>query len=315
MDILQLRYFCHAASTLSFSKTAQFFLVPPSSISQCIKRLEKELKVSLFIRSANRIQLSPQGELFYNNVRNALDLLDSGTQAVRNIDRNKCVRIAIALRRVAIKRIIELFKKKYPDAQISYDVLNNPAYGVSLEGYDLIIAGQNCDHPNYKRELLSHHKLFLFASSGILSADEITPEKLQQQVFISHPPGSYMYQNTIQLCQNLNISPQILTQEKYSIYFIPCCIEERRGIAFAARPAFWPLRIDDYIDAFDVGEYYSDVYIYSKKETISPYVISLIEWIKDGFTKQHLDSNNPKGIEQAIFPTVLSQYKSISDNQ
>ena len=77
MDLLQLKYFCHAADTLNFSKTAQAFLVPPSNISQCIKRLESELNVPLFIRSANRIQLSPQGELFHQGVRKSLDLLES----------------------------------------------------------------------------------------------------------------------------------------------------------------------------------------------------------------------------------------------
>ena len=312
MDILQLRYFCHAASTLSFAKTAQAFLVPASSISQCIKRIEKELNVPLFIRSANRIQLSPQGELFYKNVKNALDLLDSGVQTLRNSDSNKYVRICIGLRRVAVKRIIDQFKKKYSDAQISCEILSNPADGISPEGYDIIIAGENCDHPDYKRERLSHHKMLLFALSGMLSPDEITPEKLGQQVFISHPPGSYMYQKTMQLCQDLNISPQILTQEKYSVYFI---IEEKRGIAFTSRPAFWPLKVDNYIDAFDVGEYYSDVFIYSKKETNSPYVISLIEWIKDEFNKHSRDLYNIRGMEQAIFPTALSGHQSTTDIQ
>ena len=42
MELLQLRYFCHAAETESFTVTAKHFCVPPSDISQSIKRLEKE---------------------------------------------------------------------------------------------------------------------------------------------------------------------------------------------------------------------------------------------------------------------------------
>ena len=42
MELLQLKYFCHAAQSCNFSKTAEKFGVPASGISQSIKRLEKE---------------------------------------------------------------------------------------------------------------------------------------------------------------------------------------------------------------------------------------------------------------------------------
>ena len=118
MDLLQLKYFCHAASTLNFSKTAQAFFVPPSNISQCIKRLESELKVPLFIRSANHIQLSPQGEMFYQGVQKSLELLDSTTEAVQTSVSEECVRIGLSLHRQTVMRIIELYKTKYPGVQV-----------------------------------------------------------------------------------------------------------------------------------------------------------------------------------------------------
>ena len=58
MEILQLKYFCDAAQTQNFSKTAKKFLVPPSNISQTIKRLEKEVETTLFERHANKIKLN-----------------------------------------------------------------------------------------------------------------------------------------------------------------------------------------------------------------------------------------------------------------
>jgi len=35
-----LKYFCHAAETENFARTAEAFLVPPSSIPHCIKLLD-----------------------------------------------------------------------------------------------------------------------------------------------------------------------------------------------------------------------------------------------------------------------------------
>lgn len=306
MDLLQLKYFCHAAGTLNFSKTAQTFLVPPSNISQCIKRLESELKVPLFIRSANRIQLSPQGELFYRGVQKSLDLLESTSQAVKSSVSEECVRVAISLHRQTIMRIIELFQSKYPGVQVLYERPEKPAYGFSFEGYDLVLAGQSIEAPAYKKELLAHKKLILFAPKGMLTANTLTPEVLQQQVFISHPFGSYMYLNTQKLCRDLNITPQFLTQEQPSIYFIPRCIEEKRGIAFAGQSQVWAVHMAEYLDAFDVGEYYQDLYLYSKKETISPYVISLITLIKDEYRKLQLEWTSSERPLPTILRTPLS---------
>ena len=307
MDLLQLKYFCHAAGTLNFSKTAQAFLVPPSNISQCIKRLEGELKVPLFIRSANRIQLSPQGELFYQGVQKSLDLLESASQAVKSSVSEECVRIAISLHRQTVMRIIELFQSKYPGVQVLYERPKDPAFGFSFEGYDLITAGQNVDDPAYKKELLAHNRLVLFAPKGMLKAEDITSEVLQQQTFISHPFGSYMYYNTQRLCRDLNITPQFLTQEQHSIYFIPRCIEEKRGIAFAGKNTIWAVHMAEYLDAFDIGEYYQDSYLYSKKETISPYVISLSALIKDEYRKHQLEMTSSQRAVQTVFRTALSR--------
>ena len=55
MELLQLTYFCDAAATQNFSQTAKRFNVPPSNISQSIKRLEEELGVPLFTRSATLV--------------------------------------------------------------------------------------------------------------------------------------------------------------------------------------------------------------------------------------------------------------------
>ena len=65
MELLQLKYFCDAAETENFSLTAKKFEVPPSGISQTVKRLEEELGTELFIRGANRVSLNEQGRIFY----------------------------------------------------------------------------------------------------------------------------------------------------------------------------------------------------------------------------------------------------------
>jgi len=64
MELLQLKYFCDAAETQNYSKTAKKFYVPTSNISQSVKRLERELGVELFEHRANRIVLAESGKRF-----------------------------------------------------------------------------------------------------------------------------------------------------------------------------------------------------------------------------------------------------------
>jgi LysR family transcriptional repressor of citA len=61
MEFLQLRYFLDSAHTQSLAKTAKKHMVPASSVSAAIKRLEEELGCSLFDRTANRITLNENG--------------------------------------------------------------------------------------------------------------------------------------------------------------------------------------------------------------------------------------------------------------
>ena len=61
MELLQLRYFYESALTESFAQTAEKYLVPATSVSAAVKRLEGELGCALFDRFANRIRLNGNG--------------------------------------------------------------------------------------------------------------------------------------------------------------------------------------------------------------------------------------------------------------
>jgi predicted DNA-binding protein YlxM (UPF0122 family) len=88
MELLQLTYFCDAAITQNFSKTAEKYQVPPSNISQSIKRLENELSVALFDRNANRVVLNKQRHIFYEKAHQALELLEDAKLSVAGAEQS-----------------------------------------------------------------------------------------------------------------------------------------------------------------------------------------------------------------------------------
>ena len=75
MTLIQLKYFIALAETLNFSQVARNFYVAQTSISYSIHALETEIGVKLFERTTKSTCLTPGGQLFYEKVRTAVELI------------------------------------------------------------------------------------------------------------------------------------------------------------------------------------------------------------------------------------------------
>ena len=82
MELLQLKYFYESAKSESFAKTAEKYMVPTSSVSASVKRLETELGAKLFDRSCNRITLNDNGKKFQQSLCTIFDELDRAVDKV-----------------------------------------------------------------------------------------------------------------------------------------------------------------------------------------------------------------------------------------
>lgn len=90
MDITQLQYFKIIAETESLTKAAESLHISQPAMSAMLKKLEQELGVTLFDRSANRIYLNQTGEVALLHVKNILksveqmknDLLSTAKQTL-----------------------------------------------------------------------------------------------------------------------------------------------------------------------------------------------------------------------------------------
>jgi DNA-binding transcriptional LysR family regulator len=83
MDKLRaLHYLLKVADTLSFSRTAQAFSVPASSISRRIADLEAELGVELLHRTTRTVRLTEVGTLYLERVRRGIAQLNDADDLV-----------------------------------------------------------------------------------------------------------------------------------------------------------------------------------------------------------------------------------------
>lgn len=80
MRLEYLRYFDHLAEVLSFTRAAEDLYLAQPTLSTAIKRLEKELGVTLFRRGEgmSRVELTAAGEVLHEHVSQALKTFDAG---------------------------------------------------------------------------------------------------------------------------------------------------------------------------------------------------------------------------------------------
>ena len=122
MEILQLKYFSHAAKSENFSHTAQQFMVPTSSISASIKKLENEIGVKLFDRTANKIKLNEYGKILLQTVDKSEKLFKKAKADILDLSQTPFGELNMLIltnRQKATEAIAEC-KVKYP--KISFNI-------------------------------------------------------------------------------------------------------------------------------------------------------------------------------------------------
>ncbi len=88
-----LRTFEAAARHLSFKKAAEELCVTPSAVSHQIKQLEGQIGVTLFVRHNRSIDLTPAGNLYFNEVHGALRGIENATDNLRRPNKSKPIHL------------------------------------------------------------------------------------------------------------------------------------------------------------------------------------------------------------------------------
>jgi len=229
MELLQLRYFCDAAGTENFSKTAAKFLVPTSNISQSIKRLERELGCELFEHYANRIRLNEDGKQFYSYVSSALILLENARACIaeKGEEIRGDIKIVCLNSRRMVTNAMEAFLVEYPN--VNFVIYHNSEPSQDI---DMLIA-DTCPFDYCEKILLVDEQICVAmnANHPLAGKSEINVSDLEKERFISMTTGSNLYNITVNACTEVGFIPNISIQTDDPFY-VRRYIEMGLGIAF-----------------------------------------------------------------------------------
>src|SRR5260370_6217627 len=85
MELQQLRYFCSVVRYGSFTKAAEQEGIAQPTLSLQIRRLEKSVGSTLFVRLARSARLTHAGEIFYSHAKELLTRSNLAEPHVRQL--------------------------------------------------------------------------------------------------------------------------------------------------------------------------------------------------------------------------------------
>lgn len=218
----------------SFTAAAKNLFISQPALSASIKKLEGQLGVTLFDRTASPVRLTPAGEAYIEAVQEVYRIRRELEEKLNDISKLKTGHLVVSganfISSFVLPEILMAFAGEYPGIQVQMVESNSPSLTEQLlsEEIDLLIDY----HPDEKLcvsyPLLSE-EILLCVPSGwavneqlghfALSAGEIQrrqgPKRpgvqlqmFSQQKFLLLKPGNDMNRRALQLCKNSGFVPE-----------------------------------------------------------------------------------------------------------
>ncbi len=230
MELLQLKYFSESAETENFSVVANKYLVPVSSVSSSVRKLEKELGCALFDRNKNKIALNKNGKIFYNDISTALRLINSAKEKISYEMQNDLGSINMLVknnRSLINERLISFIKN---NKNLSYYLVHKNS-GVDYRDFDIIIDEHSNEYKGYRSKAVFKEKIIAVASkNNPLCKKTLVLNDLKHCNFITMNEKSSLGKIAKSVCRKAGFNPNIVIEDDSND--IIKYVEEDFGIAF-----------------------------------------------------------------------------------
>ena len=193
----QYQYVIEVAETGNFSKAAENLFMAQSSLSQYIKKLEKELGVTLFDRSTQPVKLTEAGKSYLKTAYDITFLEKQLLNQLETFQQVKKKKIILGITRywgsLLLPRILPAFQKRYPFIQLEMkegktkdliDWLDNKRIDIAF----FTASSQDSQHFSfYEETFLLREEIQLAVSSQLLESYHLSNQKMTPQRMMQLP--------------------------------------------------------------------------------------------------------------------------------
>lgn len=258
MNLNQFEYFISIADTLSFTKSAEILHITQPALTHAINKLETEIGAPLFIKKGKKLQLSPQGEIFYQYSKEALQVITRGINEIRKQNEDKIDHLSFAIVNNMDMRcfepIFDAFHEKYPKINLHFHEINysNILTELKIQTYNFAVCGYHDKlilEDNFSFFHVMRYKCYAYVrkDSSLARQDEIEclDFRNQHMVFISEnarisisqcQPDILLDIDNSSLCSNFRMALNIIKKQNGILLKLSAEPDDRISEDIAAVP-------------------------------------------------------------------------------
>ncbi|EHI99843.1 MULTISPECIES: LysR family transcriptional regulator [unclassified Clostridium] len=219
IDLNLYKTFFTVAKYKNISHAAEVLFVSQPAVSKSIKTLENHLNLKLFSRSSKGVALTPEGEILFKHINNALSELSLGEHILEKLKNKEIGNINLGVSTTIGKSYFlpefEKFTKEYSDFKIK--IINRPTLDtiklIQEEKLDLGIIGTTSNKVDVKFVKLKEMHDILVASNSYLEKSNFknTKDIFNRGSFmlLENPNATREHIDNYFASQNLSITPDI----------------------------------------------------------------------------------------------------------
>lgn len=270
MSILEdTAIFAAIVSEGGFSRAALKLGLSNGLISRRLAKLEAELGVTLLKRTTRQLQLTPEGELFWQHAKRIQQELDAALSVIQSLaDKPRgTIRITapVYFGKYYLMPILNQFMENFPDIKIEL-ILTDLFLDPIKENIDLLIRGsgyfgKSLRDSTMKSKLLVKNKVKLYASRAYLIKNGIPakPEDLQGHSIIGYFHRSKPVNEEVWTYRHKNEEGSVTLQSCFSSNDMDC-------------------RVATCIASNGIGKFSDLVYMKFAREDMLEEVLTDYEW-------------------------------------
>ncbi len=217
MDYKALRYFHEVAKLSSFTRAAESLSIAQPAVSMAIKRLEEQLRLTLFHRKDRKIALTDEGEKLYQQstrIIQAMNDADLEMDELRGLEKG-VVHLGVPgmLGSYFFPPLVMAFKHRYPKLRLS--VLESGAWQLQqmLENGDIDLAviesGGIPDNVDATPILRDEMQVVVSTDHPLAKVNSVTPKELFEHELVVFRQGYFHRRLLDQMAEEAGIEPSI----------------------------------------------------------------------------------------------------------
>ena len=195
MELRHLRYFRAVAEELHFGRAADRLHIAQPPLSQQIRQLERELAVTLLVRTTRKVELTPAGETYLKRVVAILDAVDEAGGQARRIAEGAEGQLAIGCVGSAtyslLPRLVRALREELPGVDVSVrgEMLAPAQITALLTGeIDLALLRPPIEQSGVLVETVRRDRLLVALPEGhaLATRDDLSVSDLRDEEFVAH---------------------------------------------------------------------------------------------------------------------------------